>query len=176
MSYHGRFISTTCPGAILRGLVTSGALIAGDIKEDKDMPEYVSVGVDSPQELPPNEWVTVTWGHEYSDGEHHHWDKGGSSFVIGPARYSVTANVRISGLPAGTEIQARTIERHEDSGDVDGGPLAEYTASGGDTFVHYALPADVVSDKRRVRFQVIHYGTATGRITGGSAKAFVWEQ
>ncbi|GGV32337.1 hypothetical protein GCM10010182_65040 [Actinomadura cremea] len=142
--------------------------------EEDDMPDYVSVGVEAPQELPPNEWVTVTWGKEFADAEHHHWDKGGSSFVIGPARYSVTANVRISGLPKGTELQARTIENAEDGGGFDSGPLAEYTATDGDTFVHYALPADTVGDGYRVRFQVIHYGTAPARLVAGSAKAFAW--
>ncbi|MFV2172359.1 Hint domain-containing protein [Actinomadura sp. LOL_016] len=174
ITYHGRFISTTCPGAILRDLVTTGALIAGEIKEDSDMPEYVSVGVDTPQPLPPNEWVTVDFGKEFSDGEHHHWDKGGSSFVIGPGLYSVTANLRIHGLPPGTEIQARTIERKEDGTKTDNGPIAEYTATSGDTFLHYALPADTVGDGYRVRFQVIHYGTGAGKVIGGSAKAFVW--
>ncbi|GAA4154435.1 hypothetical protein [Actinomadura keratinilytica] len=45
-----------------------------------------------------------------------------------------------------------------------------------DTFVHYALPADTVGTGRRVRFQVIQYGTQTAQITGGSAKVLIWEK
>ncbi|MFD0902003.1 CHAP domain-containing protein [Actinomadura sediminis] len=143
-------------------------------EEVDDMPDYVSVGVSTPQELPPNTWVTVEWGEEYADAEHHHWDRGGSSLLVGACRYALTANVRIEGLPKGTEIQARTVEVEEAGGRRDGGPIAEYTASDGDTFLLYSLPADTVGDGFRVRFQVIQYGTAAGRITAGSAKAFAW--
>lgn len=34
ISYHGRFISTSCPGSILRGMVTSGALTDAPNTED----------------------------------------------------------------------------------------------------------------------------------------------
>src|SRR5690606_19307328 len=134
----------------------------------------VSVGMDAPQDFPPNTWVTVNWGREYSDREHHHWDKGGPSFVVGPARYGVTANVRIDGLAPGTELQARVIEHPESGGEVETGPIAEYDATNGSTFVHYTRAADTVADGYRVRFQVIHSGTENARITSGSAKAFAW--
>ena len=152
-------------------------LIAGGSlpqQEEDDMPEYVSVGIDKPIDLPPGQWVTVAWGKEYSDRDHHHWNEGGTTFVVGPARYSCTANVRIDGLAPGTELQARVIEVAEDGSKTEPGPIAEYTASQGATFLHYNLAADTVNSKFRVRFQVIHYGTETGRITSGSAKAFAW--
>jgi hypothetical protein len=176
---HRDVYATSCPGNELHawvraGMPVDGAATAPEIEEDDDMPVYVSVGVDKPQDLPPNKWVTVEWGEEYSDQEHHHWNKGGSSFVVGPARYGFTANVRIDGLTPGTELQARAIEHPEGAGDVQGGPISEYTASEGATFAHYSLAADTVGKGYRVRFQVIHYGTQVARITSGSAKAFVW--
>jgi hypothetical protein len=170
---HRDFISTSCPGDKLYKLVKDGTFAKASSEED-DMPEYVSVGIDEPIDLPPGQWVTVAWGKEYSDRDHHHWNEGGTTFVVGPARYGCTANVRIDGLTPGTELQARVIEVAEDGSKTEPGPIAEYTASQGATFLHYNLAADTVNSKFRVRFQVIHYGTETGRITSGSAKAFVW--
>ncbi|GAA4100516.1 MULTISPECIES: N-acetylmuramoyl-L-alanine amidase [Actinomadura] len=171
---HRDVYATTCPGDQLYAWVRAG-MPAGSIQED-DMPEYVSVGVTDAQDLPPNTWTTVDWPKEFADSAHHHWNQGGPSLVHGPARYSLTANVRIEGLPAGTELQARAIERRESDGKVEAGPIAEYIATNGDTFLHYSLPADTVNDGFRVRFQVIHYGTQTAQITAGSAKALIWEQ
>jgi hypothetical protein len=168
---HRDVYATSCPGDQLYAWVRAG--MPAEIEED-DMPDYVSVGMTEAQDLPPGEWVTVNWGKEYSDSAHHHWNQGGPSLIIGSARYALTANVRIEGLPPGTELQARVIERAESGGDVDNGPIAEYLASNGATFLHYNVAADTVRNGYRVRFQVIQYGTATGRITDGSAKGLVW--
>ena len=157
------------PGPMPRSMFT------GQAQEEDDMPDYVSVGMKQAQDLPPNTWVTIDWGKEYSDSAHHHWDKGGPSVIVGPARYSFLANVQVEGLPVGTEMQARVFEVNEETGKVDSnGPIAEFSVSGGTTFVHYALPADTVNAKARVRFQVIHFGTGTGKVKGGFAKGFVW--
>ncbi|WP_246178596.1 N-acetylmuramoyl-L-alanine amidase [Actinomadura decatromicini] len=169
---HRDVYSTNCPGDQLYAWVRDG-MPADDIEED-DMPDYVSVGMDQSQELPAGQWVTVNWGKEYGDTAHHHWDKGGPSLVIGPARYALTANVRVEGLQPGTELQARAIEHAEAGGDVSAGPVAEYVASEGGTFVHYSLPADMVGNGYRVRFQVVHFGVGAGRIASGSAKCLVW--
>lgn len=167
---HREVYATSCPGDELYAWVRAG-MPAGT---GDDMPDYVSVGMDAEQAFPPNTWVTITWGREYSDREHHHGDGGGPSFLVGPARYAFTANVRVDGLTPGTELQARAIEHAESGGGQENGPIAEYAASRGSTFVHYSLPADTVRDGYRVRFQVIHYGTETARIASGSAKAFAW--
>jgi hypothetical protein len=58
VSYHSRFSSTSCPGAILRGMVTSGSLVTGSTpepqaQEDDDMP--------TPKELWDHE-IPVPWG------------------------------------------------------------------------------------------------------------------
>lgn len=169
---HRDVYATSCPGDQLYAWVRAG-MPADDIEED-EMPDYVSVGMTEAQDLPSGQWVTVEWGREYADSAHHHWDRGGPSLVIGPARYNLTANVRIEGLPKGTELQARAIEHAEEGGDVAGGPIAEYLASDGATFVHYNVAADTVGKGYRVRFQVIQYGEATGRIMSGTAKALAW--
>ncbi|MFG2247823.1 N-acetylmuramoyl-L-alanine amidase [Spirillospora sp. NPDC048823] len=166
---HRDVYATSCPGDELYAWVRAG--MPADLD---DVPDYVSVSMDAEQALPPNTWVTIDWGREHSDRDHHHRDAGGPSFVEGPARYAFTANVQVDGLAPGTGLRARAIEHADSGGDVAGGPVAEYIAGKGSTLVHYSLPADTVGDGYRVRFQVIHHGTETARITSGTAKALAW--
>lgn len=170
-------------GDACRRRVRSASTIAGygrpaystQQQEDEDeMPEYVSVGIDEAQDLPPGTWVTVRWGREYSDHDHHHRDAGGPSILVGPARYSLMVGVRIKGLEPGTELQARVFERPDDDGKPSNGPIGEYTASQGDTFIVHNVAADSVARGSRARFQVIHYGSKTGQIVAGTAKGLVW--
>lgn len=175
---HRDFISTSCPGSVLYKLVTntSSALYKSAAVQNKedDMPEYISAGKkDNTQALPPSTWVTVNWEEEYSDRYDHHADKGGPAFLSGPARYACTVGIRIKGLTPGTELQARVIEVPK-SGKPASGPIAEYVASKGDTFIKYDIGADTVPEGRTVQFQVIHYGTETGTIVSGSVKAHAW--
>lgn len=178
---HRDFVSTSCPGSVLYGMVKSGVLIASGVpkptepKQEEDMPDYVSIGVGEAQDLPPGKWVTVRWDKEYSDAAHHHRNAGGPSILMGHARYSLTCNVRIEGLTPGVELQARVFEIKDGTSEVvERGPIAEYVASEGATFIHYALPAESVTKGRRVRFEVVHYGTQTARLVSGTAKALAW--
>lgn len=172
---HKDFISTSCPGSTIYAMVKDGTLTGAATRKDDDMPDYVSVGLTGRKiDMPPGEWTTVWWDHEYSDAQHHHASEGGPSFVEGPARYTMNASVRIEGLAPGTELQARMIERRDSDGKYESGPIAEYLASGGATFVHYALGSASVSDGSRVRFQVVHYGTGAAKIVSGDAKALAW--
>ncbi|MFB4312950.1 peptidoglycan recognition family protein [Actinomadura sp. 21ATH] len=171
---HRDFISTSCPGDRLYRLVQDGTFGQAPSEEDDDMPDYISVSTSQEKELPAGEWVTLDFDNEHSDAAHHHWDRGGPSVIEGPARYALTANLKIEGLEPGTELQARAIERDDDSGDVEGGPIAEYVASGGATFVHYPVPAAAVGKGARVRVQVIQYGEVAGRVVSASVKALAW--
>lgn len=143
--------------------------------EDDDMPEYVSVGMDKPQTLPPSTWRTIEWDVEYGDSDHNHWDKGGSSLVTGPARYSLTAYIKITGLPAGTWGQIRATRVATDDGsDRNPAPLQEFMASTGDTYVLYSLPVDSIGKDRKIRVEVIQWGEAEATVETGTAKALVW--
>lgn len=126
-----------------------------------------------PQEFPPNTWVTVWWGREHSDAQHHHRNDGGPSFVKGRARYTCTCSVRIEGLDPGTEIQTRVFERRDEDGKEVDGVTAEWFASQGATFISQTV-VDSVNAGDRVRFKLIHYGTKTGLIKSGTAKALAW--
>jgi hypothetical protein len=171
---HRDVTATDCPGDQLYAWVRAG-MPAGTPQED-DMPEYVSVGVSDAQTLPPGAWTTIDWPTEFADTNHHHWDKGGPGLIHGPSRYSLTVNLTIRGVAAGTRVQARAIERRDSDGEVDAGPPAEFTATPDETYVHYALPADTIGEGRRVRFQIIQHGAGNAQITAGAAKALIWEQ
>jgi hypothetical protein len=144
--------------------------------EDDDRPKYVSVGITGdPQKLPATGWTTVNWDHDYADSQHQHWDQGGPSILNGPAQYALTAAITLRGVPSGTGIQVRAIEVDEtDPETFEAGPLAEYIATSGDTFLLYPLPADSISKGRRLRLQVQQFGTAAASIAGGSAKINYW--
>ncbi|MFD0854476.1 hypothetical protein ACFQ07_19730, partial [Actinomadura adrarensis] len=172
----------SCPGDRLYAWVRQGAPRPGGSPstgglEGDEMGQYVNVGINAAQDLPPNTWRTIEWGKEYSDNHHHHWDKGGSSVVTGPAKYAVRASVRITGLPPGTEGQIRiTGVNAEDGSEREPGPIQEFTASAGDTFVLYANPIERVGKGHKARVEIIQYGTETARIVSGNLKANVYPE
>lgn len=143
--------------------------------EGDDMPDYVSVGTGTEQQLPPGQWTNVGWDKEYADAEHQHWDKGGPSLLTGSARYSLSAAATVKGVPAGTLIQARAVEVEiEDTSKYEAGPVQDFVSVGETTNVLYGLAADMVGSGRRVRFQLIQHGSAAASVTGGGAKVFFW--
>lgn len=176
---HSAFISTSCCGNILRNLINNGTLAsaasAPSKTEEDDVPDYVSVGVTKAQELPPNTWTTVSWDKDYADSKHQHADEGGPSILWGPALYGLTASLTIKGLPPGTECQMRAVEvQADDTSKQEAGPVLEFTATQGDTYALYALPADSIGAKKRLRVQVIQYGKTPASIAAGGAKVTYW--
>ncbi|WP_433145023.1 glycoside hydrolase domain-containing protein [Actinomadura nitritigenes] len=145
-------------------------------EEDQDpMPEYVSVGVTKTQKLAPGKWTNVSWQHDYADTKHQHADSGGPSILWGSARYALTAAVTVTGVPAGTLIQARVVEIDaKDDSRFEAGPLQDYVSTGNETNIVYSLGADTVRADHRVRLQVIQHGTAAATVASGSAKVFFW--
>ncbi|GAA1545622.1 hypothetical protein GCM10009678_30320 [Actinomadura kijaniata] len=142
---------------------------------EEDRPGYVSVGLAAEQELPPGVWTTVTWDREYADGDDQH-PAGGPDVLSGPARYALTAAVRVRGLPEGTRLRARAVEAEAAAPDrFDAGPVRDFTAAGEETNLLYGLAADVVGKDRRVRLQVFQHGPAPARITGGGARLLFWK-
>ncbi|WP_051712311.1 glycoside hydrolase domain-containing protein [Spirillospora albida] len=140
-----------------------------------DMPDYVSAGVIG-QELQPGVWTTVDWGIEYSDAEGQHRDEGGPSLLTGPAKYTLSATLTLVGVPAGTRVQARSIEvdaadtsRHET------GAVHDHLSAGDPTNLLFGMAADSVGRDRRVRLQVRQHGPAAATITGGTAKVLFWK-
>ena len=143
--------------------------------EGDDMPDYVSVGTATAQQLPPGRWTNVSWHIDYSDTAHQHNDVGGPSVLTGSARYSLSAAVRVGGVPAGTLIQARVVEVEiADTDNYEPGPIQDFIAVGDETNVLYGLAADTVRKDHRIRFQLAQHGDTAATLTGGSVKVFFW--
>lgn len=145
--------------------------------EGDDMPDYVSVGTGTEQRLAPGKWTNVTWEDEYSDRERQHRDQGGPDVLTGSAHYSISVGATVTGVPAGTLIQARVIEvETEDTAKYQGGPIQDFLSVGDSTHLVYGLAADTVTAGHRVRFQLIQHGTADAAVAGGSAKVLFWRR
>ncbi|MDL4774949.1 MULTISPECIES: glycoside hydrolase domain-containing protein [Thermomonosporaceae] len=143
---------------------------------EDDMPDYVSVGATAAQPLAPGKWTTVNWDTEYADSRGQHRDDGGPSLLTGPARYTLTAAVTVSGVPAGTLIQARAIEVDAaDTTEYEGGPVQDFASVGDETNLVYGVAADNVGQDHRVRIQLVQHGTGAASMTGGSAKVLFWK-
>ncbi|MER6817459.1 hypothetical protein ABT299_50105, partial [Spirillospora sp. NPDC000708] len=145
-------------------------------EENDDMPSYVSVGTTKTQKLAPGKWTNVSWQHDYADTKHQHADSGGPSILWGPARYSMTVAVTVSGVPAGTLIQGRVVEiDSKDDSKFEAGPVQDYVSAGDQTHIVYSLGADTIGKDHRVRFQLVQHGSGDAVVnTGGSAKVFFW--
>lgn len=142
---------------------------------EDDMPDYVSVGTDTEQRLSPGTWTNITWDHEYADPRHQHYDPGGPSLLTGSARYSLTVATTVTGVPAGTLIQARAVEVEvQDTSKYAVGPVQDFLSVGDRTNLVYGLAADTVRAGHRVRFQLIQHGSAPAAVTDGTAKLFFW--
>lgn len=177
---------TSCPGDTAYALVQNGTFSRppDHIPEEDEMPTYVSVDKtgDSRQErIASGEWQQVYFDHNNSSGtEGHHSDGDWPSLVYGPADYSGTISLRLTGVPHDVELQARAIEVTEKNGEfavVERGHPVEFTGSGGDTFV--TLPATgYVGADRRLRVEVTHFGgdDVHPTVTGGKVRIQVWER
>lgn len=71
ISYHGKFISTSCPGPVLRGMVTSGALTGAPAKEEDDMAEPADVWGWDGIEAPP--WIAEKGNANWTPATYLHW-------------------------------------------------------------------------------------------------------
>ncbi|MBW8482234.1 glycoside hydrolase domain-containing protein [Actinomadura parmotrematis] len=142
--------------------------------QEDDMPDYVSVGTTRAQPLQPGSWTTLSWEIEYSDAEKQHPDGGGPGVLNGPAFYSLTASVRVGGVPAGTRVQVRVIEADTTGTGYEGGPVQDFESTGDPLNLVYAVSADSVAKNRSVRVQVAQYGAAAGTVENASAKVLFW--
>lgn len=140
-------------------------------REDDDMPEYVSVGTGpETQDLEPGEWQAVAWPTEYSDPSGQHGGEG-LSVLTGPAKYTLSAYVRVEGLPLGTPVQIRAVEVKPDPDGPDPiaqiGPVAERVAPD----VDYTI-ADLVDAGNKLRVQLLV--PAAAKVAGGTCKVHFW--
>lgn len=148
------------------------------VSREDDVPEYVSVKIEQPQQVPAGAWHTVAWPVEVSDKKGQHGGDG-LSVLTGRATYALDVSMRITGLPVGTLVQARAVEVAPDPDEPDTiaepGPVTEFvTSRDGEAPIHYALPAGLVDAGRLVRVQVAQHGAAPATIVGGDLKLTFW--
>lgn len=168
--------STDCPGPLLYQWVKDGAHRPGDDHNgegDGDMPRHVRVELGRAMPLPADKWSTLAWLEETHDPDHQHADEGGPSVLNGPAVYSLTASVTMTGMPVGAEYQVRVVEADGDGkGAATLGPIGEGLASSGDTYALYCANGRVL-EGRRVRVQVKPIGYAA-KAAAGSCELLYW--
>lgn len=258
VSYHGRFISTSCPGPILIGLVNSGAIIRGDAggttppptggrvisagdagadvlavqaqlvylgydlgthgadgrfgadtekavrafqraagisvdgavgpetraaldaaveKERADMPEhnrFYKTTKTAPQKLPRNEWRQI----EFEGSSRKPGAEGGLySVAFGDVKYSVTADVRLSGLNTGDEYQVRFVEYEQQDGAwvrARARGIREHFHGDGDAYNGGAQNGRL-SGKRRLRLEVKQWTSDEAELVSVEVDPLVWK-
>lgn len=168
--------ATDCPGEPLYAWVRKGApRPPSKPPREEDVPEFVSVGTATDQQLPAGEWVTLYWDKELSDASRQHRDAGGLSILIGPAFYALRVALKIHGLPAGSVGLVRAIEVvADDTAQFASGPTQEFSGTG-DIEVLHAVPADSIGGNRWLRVQVLlRRGGPATVVAGSSAKVHFW--
>lgn len=151
------------------------ALGGSTITTEDEMSEYVAVGMTKPLDFPAGTWTTLEFDTEYADNSHNHADAGGASVITGPAKYSLTCFVTISGLPVGAEGQIRlTRVSTKDGSDREPGPVQEFTATSGEQYLTYDIAVESIEDGRKTRIELIHWNSAAAKIVSAQFKGRVW--
>ncbi|MTE20263.1 N-acetylmuramoyl-L-alanine amidase [Streptomyces sp. TRM43335] len=138
---------------------------------EDELPEYLSIGQTSARTLPPGRWSALTWDTEWTDtaGVHH---EGYQTVLTGPASYVGDLRVRVDGLTAGAELQARIVLDRADGRRSDL-PWDEAPATSGTTTLTMPVTGRV-GQGTRLRLMVCHYGDEPVRIERAELKLHVW--
>lgn len=142
-------------------------------KDDSAMPKYVNLGLTKPYELKPGVWDSIEYTSEWTDetGDH---ATGGSVFVRGPARFTGSLSLRISGLAPGETVQARMSEYADDKL-VQDHPIHEVIGTDGDAFAVIPLVKRVGAD-RGMRVRLLNNGVQPVTVTSATLTALVWKE
>lgn len=177
---HRDFYNTSCPGDRLYAMVKDGTFKRPPQGEDDELPQYVNVENTNAISLPVDTWVALQYDREWSDPNHHHWDKGGPSVAIGGdngAFYQGSADVVITGAQAGSEFAFRSIEVDDNQEVVEIGKIDRHYARSTTADLRYPLTG-YVNAGRKLRVQVMYVPvgdtTTPARITKCQATLFIW--
>lgn len=136
------------------------------------MSKYTSLGWSGSggREIPAVTPTDVHWDTEYADQPKDHVDSGGPSILNGPAKYTLDAELVITGLVSGDVVETRVVEVRAGT---EPGEILESTrwrargvvASSDGTFTvdHQSLGA--ISEGRKLRIQIQHNGKTPALIT-----------
>lgn len=156
-----------------------------------DMPIYVSLdktAASRQEELTAGDWQQIHFDQTNSKGaeKYHTAHKDLPSFVTGPAYYQGEIYLRVSGLPAGTSVQCRTVYTDAATNKVLATcPIGEYTASDGDTFIEKSVTG-YAPKNAKLRVELVRFSdptpendepadTTNPRVVGGQVRLMVWE-
>ncbi|MEU6631651.1 N-acetylmuramoyl-L-alanine amidase [Streptomyces parvus] len=128
-------------------------------EEDEDMPKRSNPKVKATLARPGGEWLTVPL-------------TGG--LVTGPADYSGTVFLRLSGVPAGASIQARYVETRDGKRSKTG-PLVEHAGTSGDTFIGVTNAGGHVDSAAALAVEYIVFDADTHGLVGGQAQLLYWK-
>lgn len=183
--------ATDCPGAKLYAWVKAGAPRPGGNtptkppkpaqpkpephrpdQEDDDMTKYTSLGWSGTggKEIPAATPTDIYWDTEYADHPKGHVDSGGPSFLNGPAKFVLDAELVVSGLAAGDVVQTRIVEVKDGT---DPGEILEATKwrshvvlpSGDGQHVVNHQSVGAISKGRKLRLQIQHNGGTPALVT-----------
>lgn len=169
--------ATDCPGGPLYKLVTNGSLEPSNrTDDDDDMPSYLSIGLNQGDhiQLEPGDWTTLVFDVEFSDSDKQHASGKFPSFLSGKARFNVTVSALVSGLPRGVEGQIRLYEVNADNKHVKAYPIAEWSASEGNTYIHHPA-VGTVDEGNKLRVELVQFGDVAGLVESCSVKALYWK-
>lgn len=140
--------------------------------EDDDMTKYTSLawsGTDA-KPIPPSTPTDVTWDTEYADPNRDHVDTGGPSILDGPNKFTLDAELVLSGVAAGDVVGTRLVEVKAKTNPAE---ILEATRwrphavlPGGDgTFVITHQAVGAIQEGRKLRLQIEHNGGSSLLIT-----------
>lgn len=128
--------------------------------EDEDMPSRSNPKVKATTNRPGSQWLPVPL-------------TGG--LVTGPADYSGTVFLRLSGVPAGATIQARYVETRNGERSKTG-PIVEHLGSSGDTFIGVTNGGGHVDTGAALGVEYIVFDDAdTHTLVSGQAQLLYWK-
>lgn len=178
--------ATDCPGTKLYAWVKAGAprpdgptapppTPPTPVPTEDDVTDYTALGVTNtaPPTIPPSTITDVTWDHEFADPTGDHVDTGGPSFLDGPARYNMNAEILLSGLAVGDVVETRLVEVKAGTspGEVLENtqwrthPVVSSGQATGFVVAHGDLGA--VQEGRKLRLQLRHNGASSIVVTKG---------
>ncbi|MGI5441427.1 glycoside hydrolase family 25 protein [Streptomyces shenzhenensis] len=149
------------------------AWAAGGTSEEDDMPQYVNLGLAKPYKLKPGAWDSIEFTEEWSDetGDH---ATNGSVWARGPARFTGSVSLYLTGLPAGAVVQARMSEYEGDNHHADH-PIHEIIGTAGGTFAVLPLTKRL-AEGRGMRVRLLNQSDAPVTVSTSVLTVLVWKE
>ncbi|MFJ8789913.1 glycoside hydrolase family 25 protein [Streptomyces sp. NPDC102462] len=149
------------------------AWAAGDTSEEDEMPQYVNLGLAKPYKLSPGAWDSIEFTKEWSDetGDH---ATDGSVWARGPARFTGSVSLYLTGLPAGAVVQARMSEYQGDKHEADH-PIHEIIGTAGGTFAVIPLTKRLAKG-RGMRVRLLNQSGSPVTVSSAVLTLLVWKE